>query len=169
MSEVPVERKQGGQAPAAAADPWRSLRTEMERMFDRFGLPSFRRMFDPEPGWPSLRHFAFSAPPIDMSEDETSYKITAELPGLDANDVDVQVAGDTLVLKGEKRQEKEERNKNYHFSERSYGAFQRAFDLPASVDRDNIAAEFAKGVLTITLPKTKAAQQQAKKIDVKSA
>ena len=67
-----------------------------------------------------------------------------------------------LVLKGEKRQEKEEKDKNCHFSERAYGSFQRAFELPASVDRGNIAADFSKGVLTIMLPKSRAAQQPTK-------
>ena len=101
-----------------------------------------------------------------MSEDEKAYKISAELPGLDAKDVDVSVSGNMLVLKGEKHQEKD---KNYYFSERAYGSFQRAFELPASVDRDKISADVSKGVLTITLPKTPDAQKQQKKIEVKSA
>jgi len=79
------------------------------------------------------------------------------------------VLGGTFVLKGEKRQEKEEKDKNYYFSERAYGSFQRAFELPASVDRDKVSADFSKGVLTITLPKTPDAQKQQKKIEVKSA
>jgi len=74
-----------------------------------------------------------------------------------------------LVLKGEKRQEKEETDKNYHFSERAYGSFQRAFELPASVERNTVAADFSNGVLTITLPKTAEAQKPAKKIEVKSS
>jgi len=75
-----------------------------------------------------------------------------------------------LVLRGEKRQEREEKdkNKNYHFSERTYGSFQRAFDLPTTVDRNKIAADFSKGVLTITLPKTAEAQKPQKKIEIKS-
>ena len=104
-----------------------------------------------------------------MSEDEQAYKISAELPGIDAKDIDVSVSGDTLVLKGEKRQEREEKDKNYHFSERSYGSFHRSFELPSSVDRNKIAADFSKGVLTITLPKTVEAQKPVKKIEVKSS
>jgi HSP20 family protein len=152
---------------------WRSFRSEMDRLFDRFaggfGFPSLRRMFDIEPTWRPASSFTFSAPAIDMSEDEKAYKVSAELPGLDAKDVDVSISGNTLVLKGEKRQEKEEKEKNYYFSERAYGSFQRAFELPASVDRDKVSADFAKGVLTITLPKTPDAQKQQKKIQVKSA
>ena len=144
----------------------------MDRLFDRFGsgfgFPSLRRMFDMEPSWRPASSFSFSAPAIDISEDDKAYKISAELPGIDAKDIDVSVSGDTLVLKGEKRQEKEEKNKNYHFSERSYGSFQRSFQLPLSVDRDKVAADFSKGVLTITLPKTAEAQKPQKKIEVKS-
>jgi HSP20 family protein len=140
----------------------------MDRLFDRFGFPSLRRMFDVEPSWRAASSFSFSAPAIDMSEDEKAYKISAELPGIDAKDIDVSVSGDTLLLRGEKRQEKQEKDKNYHFSERAYGSFQRSFQLPPSVDRDRVAADFSKGVLTITLPKTAEAQKPQKKIEIKS-
>jgi HSP20 family protein len=126
-------------------------------------------MFDMEPPWRAASSFTFAAPAIDMSEDENAYKISAELPGLDAKDVDVSVSGNMLVLKGDKRQEREEKEKNYYVSERAYGSFQRAFELPASVDRQKISADVSKGVLTITLPKTPDAQKQQKKIEVKSA
>ena len=144
----------------------------MDRLFDRFaggfGFPSLRRMFDMEPAGRPASSFTFSVPAIDMSEDEKAYKISAELPGLDAKDVDVSVSGNMLVLKGEKRQEREEKDKNYYLSERAFGSFQRSFELPASIDRDKVAADFSKGVLTITLPKTPEAQKQQKKIEVKS-
>ena len=168
MADIPVEVKKATPAEAPVPDVWRSFRSEMDRLFDRFSFPSLRRMFEMEPGWRPVSSFSFSAPAIDMSEDDKAYKITAELPGLDAKDVDVSVSGNTLVLKGEKRQEKEEKNKNYFFSERAYGSFQRAFELSTTVDRDKIAADYSKGVLTITLPKTAEAQKQAKKIEVKS-
>jgi HSP20 family protein len=171
MADVPVEVKKGPSAEPAVPDVWRSFRSEMDRLFDRFsggfGFPSLRRMLEIEPSWRSS--FTFSAPAIDMSEDDKAYKISAELPGLDAKDVDVSITGNTLVLKGEKRQEKEEKEKNYYFSERAYGSFQRAFEVPSSVDHDKVSADFAKGVLTITLPKTPAAQKQQKKIEVTSA
>ena len=169
MADVPVEVKKAPPAETTVPDVWRSFRSEMDRLFDRFGFPSLRRMFDMEPAWRPASSFTFSVPAIDMSEDDKAYKISAELPGLDAKDVDVSVSGGTLVLKGEKRQEKEEKDKNYYFSERAYGSFQRAFELPASVDRDKVSADFSKGVLTITLPKTPEAQKQQKKIEVKSA
>ena len=89
--------------------------------------------------------------------------------GIDAKDIDVSVSGDTLILKGEKRQEKDEKDQNYHFSERSYGSFQRSFQLPSRIDQNKVAADFSKGVLTITLPKTAEAQKPQKKIEVRSA
>jgi len=170
MADVPVEVKKATPAPANVPDVWHSFRSEMDRLFDRFGsgfgFPSLRRMFEIEPAWRSS--FSFSTPAIDMSEDEKAYKISAELPGIDAKDIDVSLSGDMLVLRGEKRQEKEEKDKNYHFLERTYGSFQRAFDLPASVDRNKVSADFSKGVLTITLPKTAQAQKPQKKIEIKS-
>src|SRR5215470_20017582 len=169
MADVPVEVKKTAPGQTSAPDLWQSFCSEMDRLFDRFGFPSLRRVFDIEPSWRSASSFSFSTPAIDMSEDDKAYKISAELPGINPKDIDVSLSGDTLVLKGEKRQEKEEKDKNYHFSERAYGSFQRAFELPASVDRSKVAADFSKGVLTITLPKTTEAQKPAKKIEVKSS
>jgi HSP20 family protein len=170
MADVPVEVKKAPQAQTVVPEISGSFRSDMDRLFDRFargfGLPSLRSMADFEPPW---RSFGLSAPPIDMSEDDKAYKISAELPGLDAKDVEASVSGDRLVLKGERRQEQEERYKNYYHSARTYGSFQRSFELPASVDRDKIAADFSKGVLTIVLPKTVAMQKQQKKIEIKLA
>src|ERR1700739_2672474 len=167
MAEVPVEVKKGPPAQTTLPDVWQSFRGEMDRLFDRvgsgFGFPALRRMLDIEPAW--RNSLGFSTPAIDMSEDEKAYKISAELPGIDAKDIDVSVSGDTLVLRGEKRQEKEKKDQNYHFSERVYGSVQRSFQLPSTVDRDKVAADFSKGVLTITLPKTAEAQKPQKKIE----
>jgi len=125
-------------------------------------------MFDVEPFWGSEASFGVTVPAVDVIEDDRGYKITAELPGLDQKDIEVSVTGDVLVIKGEKRQEREEKDKNRYLSERSYGAFQRNFSLPDGIDRDKINADFAKGVLTLTLPKTAEAQKQQKKIEVKA-
>ncbi len=134
MAEVPVEVKKAPAAQTSLPVVWQSFHSEMDRLFDRFGsgfgLPSLRRMFDVEPGG-GRSSFSFSMPAIDMSEDEKAYKISAELPGMDPKDIDVSMSGDILVLRGEKRQEKEEKDRNYHFSERAYGSFQRSFELPA--------------------------------------
>jgi HSP20 family protein len=169
MATTPVEVKKTP-APRAATDPWQSFRGDYDRLLDRFAefaMPPFRRLF----GVPSTpdTSFTFNVPAVDVTEEEKTYKIAAELPGLEEKDIDVSLTGDVLTIKGEKRQEKEEKNKNWYVSERAYGSFQRAFELPQGVDRDKIAAEFAKGVLTVTLPKSAEAQKQQKKIDVKAA
>ena len=169
MAVTPVEVKKTP-APRAASDPWQNFRGELDRLFDRFpgfGMPSMRRLFEAAPALDE--GFSFNVPAVDVTEDEKAYKIAAELPGLDEKDVDVSVAGDVLTIKGEKRQETEEKNKNWYVSERAYGAFQRAFALPEGVDRDKIAAQFTKGVLTVTLPKSAESQKQQKKIEVKAA
>jgi HSP20 family protein len=168
MAATPVEVKKTAPAPRVPADPWQVFRSEFDRLFDRFagfGLPSMRRMFEMAPP----TEFAFNVPAVDVTEDDKAYKIAAELPGLAEKDIEVSVSGDVITLKGEKRQEKEEKNKNWYLCERAYGSFERSFELPANVDRDKIVAEFSKGVLTVTLPKSAEAQKQQKKIEVKAA
>ena len=173
MTKVPVEVKKQVPATTPAADPWVALRSEMDRVFDRFagalGLPSFRPLFDFAPMWPTPPATEFSVPAVDVTEDEKGYTIAAELPGIDEKDLDVSLTGDALTIKGEKHAEKEERDKNYYVSERSYGSFRRSFALPENVDRNAVGASFAKGVLTVTLPKTAQARKEAKKIEVKAA
>ena len=173
MANTPVEVQKAAPAAANAPDAWRSFRTEMDRLFDRFaggwGMPSLRRMFDAEPAFQYESSFAMPSPAVDISEDDGAYKVTAELPGMAEKEIEVVVSGDTLSIKGEKRLEKEQKEKNFHLSERSYGSFQRSFYVPDGVDRDKIAADFSKGVLTVTMPKTAKAMEQTKKIEVKSA
>jgi len=170
MASTPVEVKKA--VPARTPDAWRSFRDDMDRLFERFsgrfGMPAFGRMFDLEPAWRSESSFTFPAPAVDVTEDDKTYKITAELPGLEDKNIEVVVSGDMLTLKGEKHYEKDEEDKNRHMSERAYGSFERAFSLPDGIDRDKIAANLAKGVLTITLPKSAQAQKQQKKIEVKA-
>jgi len=104
-----------------------------------------------------------------MNEGEKDYTVTAELPGLEEKDIEVTVTDHLLTIKGEKSYEKEEKDKDHRVSERAYGSFQRAFTMPDGVDAEKITAALAKGVLTITMPKTAAAQKPAKKIEVKAA
>ena len=173
MTRVPVELKKGVPAPRKGVEPFEAFRTEMDRLFDRFtqgfGLPSLGRIFETEPSWTAAAPFTGMGPAVDVTEDEKSYAITAELPGLDEKDVEVMVTDGALTIKGEKRDEKEEKVKNYYLAERSYGSFRRIFALPDGVDHQAVAANFAKGVLTVTLPKTAAAQKEAKKVEIKSA
>ena len=92
-----------------------------------------------------------------------------ELPGLDEKNVEIKLSNHTLTIKGEKKEEKEEKDKDYYLSERRYGSFQRSFQVPEGVDTGKIDASFSKGVLTVKLPKTAEAQKAEKKITVKAA
>jgi len=144
------------------------MRREMDKLFDQFSdgftFPALSRI---ENLWPSAGAELASLA-IDVTEDDKAYKVTAELPGLEEKDVNVTVNDDVLLIKGEKRQQKEEKDKNHYLCERSYGAFQRSFALPIDVDRNAVTAQIAKGVLTVTMPKT-AESRDVRKIDVKAA
>jgi HSP20 family protein len=157
--------------PASAVDTWQSFRNEMQRFFDQFwnrgSFPSLPRFFDAEPMWRTLPSVGLASPAVDVAEDDKAYHITAELPGMSEKDIDVTLSGDTLTIKGEKRDQKEEKAKNYYVSERHYGSFQRTFTLPDGIERDKIDASFSAGLLSLTLPKTAEAVKQHKKIEVK--
>jgi HSP20 family protein len=153
--------------------PFDSLRREIDRAFDNFGLgswrlPAMRSNFDLDLFEPKETTFGL-APAVDVTEKEKEFEITAELPGLDEKDIEVKVASGALTIKGEKKEHKEDRKEGYYLSERRYGSFLRSFGLPDGVDTDKIEASFAKGVLTVKLPKTQEAQKNAKKIEVKAA
>jgi len=171
-TKVPVKTETGSASVPQALRPFESLRREVDRLFEDFagGLwrSSFgRSFFDIEPAWRS-RSAMSTMPAIDVTETDKAYAITAELPGMDEKNVEVKVADDILTIKGEKQEEKEEKTKDYHLSERSFGSFQRAFQVPSGVDTDKIDAKFSKGVLRVTLPKSTEAQKAEKKITVKS-
>lgn len=173
MASAPVEvtRPAPAPAPATAPDSWAEFRNEMDRLFDRFGfgLRPFRTWFDMEPAVRFRTNFEMPSPAIDIVEEPSGYRLTAELPGMAENDIELIVSGDTVTLKGEKKQESETKQNNYSLSERCYGSFQRSFTLPDGVDRDKITAEFGKGVLTVTIPKNPATVAQPQKIEVKAA
>ncbi|MGZ8309448.1 MAG: Hsp20/alpha crystallin family protein, partial [Rhodoplanes sp.] len=86
--------------------------------------------------------------------------------GIDASNIDVKLANGVLTIRGEKKEEKEEKEKDYYLSERRFGSFQRSFELPEGIDEDKIQASFEKGVLTIKLPKGAEAQKPEKKISI---
>ena len=103
--------------------------------------------------------FEATFPTADVVAGEKECKITAELPGMSEKDLEIVLAGDVLTLKGEKKEEHEEKGENHHVSERRYGSFQRSFALPEDADPEKIEAAFKNGVLTVTLPKRPEAQQ----------
>jgi HSP20 family protein len=175
VTKLPVkteEKKSEEKAGALQAwQPFASLRREVDRLFEDFdhgfwSAPFRRSAFDIEPFW--QREFAFSgAPAIDIVEKDKAYEMTAELPGLDEKNIEVKLSNGDLMIKGEKKEDKEEKKKDYYLRERKFGFFERSFRLPEGVDPEKIEASFKKGVLTVTLPKRPEAQKPAKKIEVK--
>ncbi|MBT5495416.1 MAG: Hsp20/alpha crystallin family protein [Alphaproteobacteria bacterium] len=109
----------------------------------------------------------FFAPSADASSIDDVYEINVELPGVAGEDVDVELHDNVLVVKGEKRFEREETGKTYYFSERRFGSFHRSFRLPEDVDEEDIAADFVDGVLTIKIAKRSSKAPQPKKIEVR--
>jgi HSP20 family protein len=106
---------------------------------------------------------------VDLFERNGGYELLAELPGLTEKQIEVKLANGIVTIKGEKSSERVEDQDDYHLRERSFGSFQRSFRVPANVDADKIEAKFDKGVLKVSLPKTAAAIQEERKIDVKTA
>jgi len=171
-TKFPVKNEKASAGPAPWT-PFESLRREVDRLFDDFGggfwrAPFRRSVFDMAPSWGGGATWP-TVPAVDMTDTEKTYEITAELPGIDEKNVEVKVANGVLSIKGEKREEKEEKKKDYYLRERNFGSFERSFQVPDGVDTDKIEASFKKGVLTVTLPKKAEAQAAAKKIDIKAA
>jgi HSP20 family protein len=139
--------------------PWRpfefdKMRKEMDRLWDSFLEGRLGRRARDREEW---------VPSLDFSETKSDLVVKAELPGIDPKDVDVSLNEGVLTIKGEKRQEKEEREEGYHLVERVYGSFTRSIRLPGEVQNEKINASYKNGVLKITLPKS----QEAKKKEIK--
>ncbi|UZK70594.1 Hsp20/alpha crystallin family protein [Sphingomonas sp. S1-29] len=138
------------------------LRTEIDRLFDDFGGPA-RSIFT------SGLSTMTPAPALELAEKENEYRLTAELPGLKEDDVEISIADGALTLSGEKHEEDERKDNGFLLRERRYGAFERRVPLPADVNQDAINAEFKHGVLTIVLPKDAQAAERTRKIAITAA
>ena len=150
-------------------DPLSSFRREFDRLFDDFTAVSGQRagsILSAEPFGRS--EFGLGQlPAVDIVEHDKDYQVTAELPGMGEKDIDVKFADGVLTIKGEKKEESEEQQKDYYRSERRFGAFQRSFRVPDGVDGDKIEANVKDGVLTVLLPKSSEAQKREKKLQIK--
>ena len=137
-------------------EPFTQLRTEMDRLFDSFPfrMPKL-----------NLGRFTTIAPAVEMTETDKRYKITAELPGMDADNVDVSFDDGVLRISGEKKEEREESERGYRVSERSYGAFERLISLPSAADPEKINAKFKNGLLTVIVEKN-GARNNARSIKI---
>jgi HSP20 family protein len=155
---------------SATWSPLTHLRQEVERLFDQseggfWGRPFGRSLFDRDDDWGSTAFGAALA--VDVAEKDGEFEITAELPGIEEKDIDVKLSEGVLTIKGEKSEEKEEEEKDYHLSERRFGSFERRFRLPENADTENISADFKNGVLKIVAPKLPEAAKEEKKIEIK--
>jgi HSP20 family protein len=131
----------------------------------------FNRLFDqPFEGWPFGENATLTsswAPACDIFEDKDGIKIVAEIPGVNPEDVKLSLENNTLTIRGEKKQIAEEKTERVHRYERSYGAFERSFALPSTVDSDQVDAVYANGLLTVTLPKVERAKPREIQVKAK--
>jgi HSP20 family protein len=141
-------------------NPFRDLRTIQEQMNRLIDLAWNRESGD------DIREGVWQ-PPVDIYEDENSVIIKAELPDVELKDIQVKIEDNTLMLRGERRQDQTVKKENYHRIERFYGSFQRSFALPLTIDRENVRATCEKGVLTIILPKREESRQKQINVEVK--
>ena len=148
--------------------PMDLFRREIERLFSDFDM-GFWPVSTKRSLLGTRMMTDVAAPVVDIADKDGAFEIHAEFPGVDEKDVEVKLVNNGLLIRGEKRQEKEEKKTDYVVSERSFGTFERFFSLPEGVDRDKIEAKFVKGLLTVVLPKTAAAKAQEKTITVKAA
>jgi HSP20 family protein len=133
------------------------LRKEMDRLWDSFfeGRPDRR-----------IREEGEWLPSLDVAETKGDLVVKAELPGMDPKDIEISLSEGVLTIRGEKKQEKEEKEEGYHLIERSYGSFTRSIRLPKDVQNDKINASFKNGVLKVVLPKSEEAKKKEIKIKV---
>ena len=145
--------------PLRDLEPFRDferMRGDMDRLWDSFFQRGVRRTDDDAEWLPSL----------DVAETKDEIVVKAEVPGMDPKDIDISLSDGLLTIKGEKKQEREEKEEDYHLVERSYGTFTRSIRLPKEVRRDKISASYKNGVLKVTLPKSEEAKQKEIKIKV---
>jgi HSP20 family protein len=164
---VPVKHQEkGGYFPERYFDPTLSIHRDIDRLFDQFlrgfGSPALGRLGP----FPSFGETGILKPRVDLSATEQEYLLTVEIPGVSEKDVSVDISGSTMIIKGEKRQEKEEKEKNYYRVERSYGSFQRTLSLPEDVQQEGITASFKNGVLSVTMPRTALPKGEVKQIQI---
>lgn len=165
---VPIKHKGAHEQAGMLTSPLQQFHREIDRLFDQVyrgvGLAPFG--FDR----PVLPHLGAGMlkPTLDLGASDKEYTITVEIPGVDEKDVKLEIVNDTLTIRGEKKQETEEKEKNYYRMERSYGSFQRMLSLPQDADQNGVRAIFKNGVLTVTLPRKAAPKSHVKHIEVNS-
>lgn len=161
---LPWKKSKETEVPVTRKDALSNLHHEMNNLFNRF-FDDFDNASWLPATW-SENFSEFSAK-FNVSETDNALEISAELPGMDAENLDVSIDGNFLTIKGEKKEEKEDKKKNFHVMERRYGNFSRTLNIPAdSLDLDKIESKFKKGVLYLKLPKSANAKSKRRKIEV---
>lgn len=155
MSTALSRRLSRAMQPLFASDPFGGLQKEMDDLLSRF-----------QADWSGEQLPSITIPAADLFETDDALTIRMDMPGLKAEEINIEVSGNTIRISGEHNEEKEEKGKTYHRIERRTGSFARAMSLPVPVKEDKVNAECKDGVLTITLPKTEAAKTH--KVTVKS-
>jgi HSP20 family protein len=166
---VPVQRGSAHEPGFSLGDSLAQFHREFDRLFDQAFRGSDRfpsswsRSLLPRGNGSVLR------PTLDLGATDKEYGITLEIPGVDEKDVRLEIVDDTLTIRGEKKQQNEEKGKDFYRMERSYGSFRRVLSLPQDADQENVKAIFNKGVLTVTVPRKALPKSDVKQIEVKSA
>jgi len=142
-------------------EPLRGLREEVDRLFEDF----FRGWPRPLGGWPGSAAEGFS-PAVDLKESDKDYVLTAEVPGFSKDKIEITISEDSVTVKGERKEEKEEKKEGYYLRESSSGSFHRVVPLPGKVLADKAGASLKDGVLTLTLPKAEPAKTKGVKVKV---
>jgi len=160
------EKSDRAPARSGISHPLSLLHSEVDRLFDDF-------MSDLGP-WRSRLSRPFDTeqlPSIDVSETDKEVEVKADLPGMDEKDIEVSLSDGVLTIKSERKAEKEEKDekKSFHRVERSYGLYRRSVSLPCEIDENKVKADFSKGVLTVTMPKSAKAKSKVKKITIKGS
>ena len=153
-----------------AVTPWRPLmdltrwERDMERVMEDFFGRRMRPLFAER--WPATEGMELTAPAVDLYEEKDDIVVKAELPGMEKDNIEVNLADHTLTIKGEKKKEAEVKEENYYMSERFHGSFLRTLELPKDVHGDKVKASFKDGILEVRLPKTEEAKRKEVKVKV---
>ena len=143
--------------------PFYSLQREMNSLFDNFFWG-----FDVAPRGSAAAGMGMFTPSIDVKENEKEFIIKAELPGVEEKDIEVTVTNDAVTIQGEKKEEKEDKDKNYYYMERSYGSFSRVIPLEAEIESNKAEARFKNGILDIKIPKNQSVKEKGTKVPIKT-
>jgi HSP20 family protein len=156
-----------GEVAPRYTDPFSTLRSEMDRLFDTFlggALTTFPSVFGS-----GVSRGATLMPRMDVRETDKEIIVEAELPGLEEKDTSLTLQNGILTIQGEKRSRYDEEKEDYRIMERNYGSFRRSLRIPDTVDEDNVAAHFDNGILKVTLPKRPELVGSPRKIEIKKA